>query len=425
MTFRMILFWLHLAAGVVVAFVVLNMSVTGMIMAFEPQIEAFADRDVRRVAAPSPPTPRLGLDALLAGLSETFPKARVAAVTVSSDPEASVAVNLGREAGTVYVNPYSGAVLGKGSKVHDFMHAVEGWHRRLSTGETAGGGEAGAAAESRPLGRSITGVSAIAFFFMVLSGVYLWWPASLSLRHLRPVTLFQGGLSGRARDFNWHNTIGFWSAPILLMMTLTGTVMSYRWANDLLYRLTGSEPPRVGERAREGEGMRRERPAGERRDRGERPQGDGGAARPQPSANLAAAWASAEKQVPGWVSISVRFPRRDGAPFTASILEPGQRLATARSQLTLDAATGAVVTWEPFADQNAGRKARAWVRPLHTGVAFGLIGQVFVFAAAGGATVLVWTGVALSLRRLAAWRSRRRRVVAEPIELRPSPMDAA
>jgi len=58
-------------------------------------------------------------------------------------------------------------------------------------------------------------------------------------------------------------------------------------------------------------------------------------------------------------------------------------------------------------------------------VALGLAGQIVVFAAAGGATVLVWTGVALSLRRLAAWRSRRRRVVAEPVDLRPSPMDAA
>ncbi|MEI9892584.1 MAG: hypothetical protein WDN28_01340 [Chthoniobacter sp.] len=45
--------------------------------------------------------------------------------------------------------------------------------------------------------------------------------------------------------------------PLLLIITLTGVIMSYAWANDLLYRLTGNEPPPIKKEA-----ARREVPAG-------------------------------------------------------------------------------------------------------------------------------------------------------------------
>ena len=44
MTLRKILFWCHLAAGVTVGAVILIMSVTGVALAYEKQIIAFAER---------------------------------------------------------------------------------------------------------------------------------------------------------------------------------------------------------------------------------------------------------------------------------------------------------------------------------------------------------------------------------------------
>ena len=51
------------------------------------------------------------------------------------------------------------------------------------------------------------------------------------------------GLRGKARDFNWHNVIGFWCAPILVVLTASGMVISYTWASNLVYTLTGSPRP--------------------------------------------------------------------------------------------------------------------------------------------------------------------------------------
>jgi uncharacterized iron-regulated membrane protein len=226
-------------------------------------------------------------------------------------------------------------------------------------------------------------------------GVYLWWPRRFTAEAVKAVTLFRSGLTGRARDFNWHNVIGIWCAPVLLILTLTGVVMSYQWANDLLYRLTGNEPPppqAAPPAAREGR----------------RPPRGPGSEPARPSLGLDALWSRAERQVPEWVAITARLGQRPDGPVTFVIQEPAGWHPTPRSQLVLDPATAEVVRWEPYAGQNLGRRLRSWVRPLHTGEAGGPIGQAVAMVASAGGAVLVWTGIALAGRRLLAWRRRNR-----------------
>ena len=123
-------------------------------------------------------------------------------------------------------------------------------------------------------------------------------------------------------------------------------------------------------------------------------------------AGLDALWARAERQVPGWVLISLRVPTRPDGTVTFVIQEPTGWHPTPRSQLTLDPATAEVVRWEPFAGQSLGRRLRSWVRPLHTGEAGGPVGQAIALMASGGGAVLVWTGLALAWRRFRSWRRR-------------------
>jgi uncharacterized iron-regulated membrane protein len=82
----------------------------------------------------------------------------------------------------------------------------------------------------------------------VASGFYLWVPRRWSWQHVRSVTLFSGKLRGKARDFNWHNVIGFWSAVPLFIVVLTAMPISFPWANALVYRAVGEEPPQQGGR---------------------------------------------------------------------------------------------------------------------------------------------------------------------------------
>ena len=58
---------------------------------------------------------------------------------------------------------------------------------------------------------------------------------------------------------------------------------------------------------------------------------------------------------------------------------------------------------------STGRQWRSWLRFAHTGEVYGLAGQTVAGLVSAGGVFLVWTGLALTLRRFAAWRRRRER----------------
>ncbi len=276
-----IIFWSHLLAGVIAGVVIFIMSATGVILMYEHQLVEFAERDMRQVVPPAG-AQRLSLDELVAKARAQNPDTPPTGVVLRNETTAAVAVGFGRE-GTTYVNPYTGAVLGSGSKLHEWFHDVIDWHRWLGT-----------EGEGRDAGSAITGVCNLAFFWLAVTGVYLWWPRSWHWRGLKPSLLFNFHLRGKARDWNWHNVIGFWCSAVLVILTLTATVMSYPWANDLLYRLTGSEPP-----------PRAQAPgptaqAQERRGAGAEPH------ERKPLASFEAFLKRADQQAPGWIMMMMR-----------------------------------------------------------------------------------------------------------------------
>jgi uncharacterized iron-regulated membrane protein len=382
---RKIIFWCHLTAGVFAGVVILIMSVTGVLLAFERQIISWADARGYHVVRPSPSSERLPPEELLAKVRETQPAAP-SALTLRSDPEAPSQVSFGRER-TIFINPYTGEVLGEGSPgVRAFFRTVTDWHRWL-----------GASGESRAVGRAVTGACNLAFLFIVASGIYLWWPRKWSRPTVRGVTWFKRGLRGRARDFNWHNTLGFWSAIPLFVVVLSSVVISYTWASNLVYRLAGEEPPARSSTPPTA-------PAGNATQ--QRREDDKGTEAALGGLNLV--WARAERQVEGWQSISLQLPSKPGAPVTFTIDRGNGGQPHKRAQLTLDRRSGEVVRWEPFSGYTMGRRLRSYLRFAHTGEVAGVIGQTVAGIASAGAVVLVLTGLALAWRRFRAWAAKRR-----------------
>jgi len=175
---------------------------------------------------------------------------------------------------------------------------------------------------------------------------------------------------------------------VLVVLTLTAAVMSYPWANDLLYTLTGSEPPpRAQAPASPVAQTQQRRGAGtETRER-------------KPMASFDAFLARADQQAPGWIMMMMRLPPRGDGPVTVLIQEPTAPHIFARSQLALNRSSAEVIKWEPYAAASPGRKLRVWVRGLHTGEALGFAGQTVAGLASLGGCFLVWTGFAMAWRR--------------------------
>ena len=177
------------------------MCATGTILAFEPQITQWSERALQTVTPPVADAKRLDNEILIAKAQATKPEAKLSFLSFKADPSASVMAGFGRD-GVLFLNPYTGEVLGEGSKTRETLHKIEEWHRWLG---------------NRRIGKPITGAAAIAFFLLSLSGIYLWWP--------RKVFTTVG--IGHGRNWNWHNTFGIASAFFILIITSTGITMSH------------------------------------------------------------------------------------------------------------------------------------------------------------------------------------------------------
>ena len=390
MKLRTLIFWPHLVAGITAGVVILVMSVTGVLLTYERQLIAWSDSQYRSTV-PAQGASRLPVETLLQTIRTEHPDITANALTVGSTADAPVTVTVPQR--TLYFDAYSGSLLGEGAQgMRRFMSETRAWHRWLAI-----------EGEGRPVARFITGWSNFLFLFIVVSGFYLWFPRKWTWNHVRTVLLFNRTTTAKARDFNWHNVIGVWSAIPLFVVVLSALPISFPWANALVYRAVGEAPP-----------VQRGREGGPPRAREERsaPSIEG----------LNSLWLRAAQQVEGWRTINVRVPESNRAPVVFAIDKGDGGQPQHRSTLTLDRATGDVVSYEAFADQSLGRRLRSISRFAHTGEVLGIPGQTVAGLATAGSVVLVWTGLALAWRRWRAWLKRR---AAERVDLISTQSSAA
>lgn len=380
---RRVIFWAHLVCGVVAGLIILVMSATGVLLTYEKQMLLWADTRNYQIAVPAG-TERMPIEDLLAKV-QAAQNATPTGITVRADQQMPAAVSFDRGR-TVYVNPYTGEAMGEGAQgTRNFFRTVTDWHRWLGT-----------EGEGRATGRMITGVCNLAFLFIVVSGLYLWFPRSLTWAQFKNILWFRRGLPGKARDFNWHNVIGFWSLAPLFLIVLSGVTISFAWAGNLVYRVVGENPPAPAARpataAQESQTAKKA---------------------PLATAGLNSLWARAEQHSPGWKSLSVRFPASAEAPLAFTIDHGTGGEPHKRATLILDRTTGETLKWETFASFTKGRQLRSFLRFAHTGEVAGIVGQTIAGIVSLGGVVLVWTGLALAWRRFRAWKERRAKVATE------------
>ena len=401
--FRSVIFWMHLIAGTVAGVVVLIMSITGVALTYEKQMLEWADRGAW--TAPSSVDARhLPPETLLAKVAEAQPGAAPTGVTLRANAAAPATVTLEGNK-SLLVDPYTAAIIGEPpTGLRDFFRTMTVWHRYLAL-EGA----------SRATGRAVTGAANLGFLFIVLSGIYLWLPRVWTWIQFKNVLWFRRGLPGKARDFNWHNVIGFWSAVPLAVVVAGAVPISYPWASNLVYRLVGETPPAAPARPAAGppraEGSGPGAPRGEGGGGGRRESTDS-APRVVPVEGLDAAYARAQAQVPAWRTITVRLAGGPKAPFVFTVDEGYGGQPQKRDTLTVNR-SAEIEKSEKFSDLSAGRQLRSWLRFAHTGEIYGLTGQTIAGLVSAGGVVLVYTGIALALRRFSSWIRRRRSPAGE------------
>ncbi|MDP0498847.1 MAG: PepSY-associated TM helix domain-containing protein [Verrucomicrobiota bacterium JB022] len=377
-SFRRLIFWGHLILGIVTGVVVFIMSATGIAIAFEEEMLAWADREVSHVSPPAEAAARLPVEALVERVTAAHPDFVPTSITVFSEPDHAHAFYAGRE-GPLYVNPYTGETReSEAHDLHHFIHYMEEWHRWLAM-----------EGDAFPVGRMITGVANIGFLLLCISGLYLWLPRRWSWRALRPILWFVKGYKGKARDYNWHNVLGFWSLPVLVVLAATAVVISFRWGHNLPFQLAGETPPEA-----RNYGMMRTPPA-------EVPTPPEGAQR----VPLDVALTEVSNAYPEWVNIGLELPTPEQLaaetpdPLHLGVTVPDYMPSRAYIPIESDPFTGTILKTTHFETRSPGLQARVWIRFLHTGGAFGFWGKLIASIACLASLVLVYTGFALTWRR--------------------------
>jgi len=216
--------WLGLGAGLVVLVVAL----TGSIMVFQDELEPVLFSKTLKV---EPGREKLPLDSLLKLAKQEFPKKKINQAKIFYDKSRSLIVTFGKkeedaDMKMVFIDPYTGRVLGKGDYNHQFFLVVKNLHRYLLAGET---------------GKIITGLSCCIFIVLLISGMVLWWPVNKNAIKQRLRIKWKAS----AKRLNWdlHAVTGFYSSFFLLIISCTGLVWSYQWANNLIFQLADGKGP--------------------------------------------------------------------------------------------------------------------------------------------------------------------------------------
>jgi uncharacterized iron-regulated membrane protein len=211
---RSVLFNLHLAGGLVAGLFLLILGVSGAVLAFSDEIDAFLHPSVFKVA---PQAQRLPLTQLAANAAAVLHPGDIIAVYVpSARPDRSywftAIPRQHRLPRQVFVNQYTGEVLGNLSVVR-FTVMMKALH-------------------TIPI---VMGFSSIVLIFLAPSGLYLWWP----LKRIGINT----SANFRRVSFDLHNSLGFFSSLFLFGFAATGGYMAFeRWTVPVTIAITQSKP---------------------------------------------------------------------------------------------------------------------------------------------------------------------------------------
>ncbi|KIO78962.1 hypothetical protein TH53_00665 [Pedobacter lusitanus] len=199
--------WLGLTSGLVVFIV----SITGCMYVFQDEIrdatEPWRKIEVQQKAVLLP-------SALSAIAQKVHPELQIGRIVyVSKDRSAVIFLTGKGQFYTVYINPYSGAVLHDQNLRKDFFTIVQFIHIYLLL--------------PGPIGKMVVGVSVFIFLALLITGVFIWWPKRKT-QMKRALTI---KLNGKWRRVNYdlHSVLGVYAFLIAFIVAFTGLSISYDW----------------------------------------------------------------------------------------------------------------------------------------------------------------------------------------------------
>ena len=331
---RRLLLKLHRWSGLTLGIIIFVVAVTGSSLVFESDIDSALNSKV--VFAENNGKERIPLQAAADAVRAAYPRdppvsVRIVPLGFFTDNR-SIEFSL-KSGLAAYVDPSTGKVLGDRSRegFARFLHLV---HTRLVAGE---------------IGEYVVGAITFATFLMSLSGLYLWWP--------RRVLTFKKTQYWRRTNLDLHHVLGFYSALVMIVITLSGVVIAFeKYTDPMFTRLDANPAPAAA-------------PPESTPIDGAKP------------ISVDEAVRLANAALPGAVTSGINLPSQGKAVYRASLKFPEDRTPAGRSRVAIDQWSGAVLQKISTREAGLGTSINNLKRSLHTGDIFGWPTQLIYFLA--------------------------------------------
>lgn len=363
-TFRKLLndlhLWLGLASGIILFLVCLS----GTLLTFQTEIKSlFAEEliinpDQGNLMSVEELSEKLKNEGTVSGITLPETEQQAYQFNVKTSPD-------DRRGTTFFINQYTGEYQKQGTTpVDGFFSSMFRLHRWLLVDSA--------------IGRPIVGVATIIFFFLALSGIVLWFPKKkIKWKTLKPGFKIKWSANWKRINHDLHNTLGFYSCLVLIIMALTGLCWSFGWYKDLGSQVLGAQI-------------------------------FGGRGAPQVTSEIDAN--TETKDIAEIISIAdknlnyegktvISFPQDESGIFSIRKYNASNWSPSTADILLLDR-DGKVLKKEIFSDKPVNVQIASLIKPIHTGEIFGLFSKIIYFITCLIATSLPITGTLIWLNKM-------------------------
>jgi uncharacterized iron-regulated membrane protein len=375
--FRRIHLYLGLAAGLVI----LSCCLTGAILVFEKDLQMALNKKRYYVEAQSN---QLSIDQLLKKVQKDFPGAKINGVKIYEDAKRSAEINVSfppkknskkeasktgepkksaapqRQPGfTIFVNPYTGAILEKYSYRETWFYQVFALHRWMLDSNSS-------------IGKLITGISTLIFLFILITGIILWWPKTKRILKQRLKIKWNAGWKRINHDL--HLVFGFYSAIFLFIFAFTALAWSFEWVNKGIYKVTNSP-------------MKASAP---------------------PKSNYISdakqisfdnALSSAKTVYANVEFYNIAMPKDSAEAINVTTLNKNAAHESATDAVYIDQYSGKVLGKMEFGNRSLGAKVRSSFKPIHTGSIWGTPSKIIAFIVCLLGVTFPVTGMIMRINR--------------------------
>lgn len=364
-----IITWLHLWLGLISGIIVVIVSVTGCLFAFQVEITNLVHKKELFIAPPAAGTAALPMHTLMQKAAAALsPGHDPDYITTYRDPRRAwefMDYQIGDQTAitfpgtiksyqSVFLNPYTGAVTGKLDYKDNFFFVVKyiHWSLYLNT----------------RYGQPIVGWGTLIFVVSLITGFIMWIPKRWNKLERGKSFKIRWKANWKRLNYDLHNVLGFYTVLIALVLGLTGLIYAFQWFSRAVYATATLSTAPAPEPSFVSDSTLAASPYAEDR-----------------------AYLATREAYPRATRYGISWPAAPQAPLAVTAYRGKEVYYDATTEY-YDRYSGKKLGKTSFADENAGEKIIAMNYDIHVGAIGGLVGKIIAFIVSLIAASLPITG---------------------------------